>query len=143
MDEEKEKQDKPDLVVWDKEKGYYQKGLSYGSNVSAPAINIENISGWKHANAEVANKNFKTKFEEFKAEFDRLVNEVNINELVYSSKYNFIPVMGETYHLYRKADGSLFLSMVPPNTWKQEYLGSFKQDTDHKWTRVDASTGSA
>lgn len=132
-----EKEEKPDLVVWNKEIGYYQKGLSYGTNVSAPAINLENITGWKQSNADLANKNFKTKFDELKEEYEKLVNEVNVNELVYSSKYSFIPVMGQTYHLYSKADGSLFLSMIPPGSWKQQHLSSFKQDTSHKWSRVD------
>lgn len=131
-----ENSDKPDLVVWDTEKGYYQKGLSYGSNLSAPAISLENVSGWKQANVEQANTNFKTRFDEIKEELERLVNEVKINELVYSAKYSFIPVMGQPYHLYKKADGSTFLSLVPPNTWKQEYLGSFKLDTDHKWFKI-------
>ena len=27
---------KPDLVVWDEEKGYYQRELTYGSNHGAP-----------------------------------------------------------------------------------------------------------
>ncbi|WP_395802700.1 DUF2452 domain-containing protein [Daejeonella sp.] len=132
-----ENEEKPDLVVWDKEKGYYQKGLSYGSNVSAPAIKLDNVSGWKQANADVANKNFQTKFDELKEEYERLVQEVQLNELVYSSKYNFTPIMGQVYHLYRKADESLFLSMISPDSWKQEYLGSFKLDTSHKWAKID------
>lgn len=133
----KENEEKPDQVVWTKEKGYYQKGLTYGSNVSAPAINLENINGWKQSNVDVANKNFQTKFEELKQEYERLVHEVQLNELVYSSKYSFTPVMGQVYHLYSKADESLFLSLISPDTWKQQYIGSFKLDTDHKWIKVD------
>lgn len=128
---------KPDLVVWDKEDGYFQKGLSYGTNVSAPAINIENVSGWKQSNANLANQNFKTKFDELKEAYEKLVNEVQLNELVYLAKYNFIPVMGQTYHLYSKADETHFLSLIDPKSWKQEYLGSFKLDASHKWSRVE------
>ena len=73
-----ENEEKPDLVVWDNERGYYQKGLSYGSNVSAPAIKLDNVSGWKQSNADVANKNFKTKFDELKEEYDYL-NWVDID----------------------------------------------------------------
>ena len=42
------KKKKPDLVVWDEEKGYYSKELSYGSNVGAPAIKLEDVGGWKN-----------------------------------------------------------------------------------------------
>jgi hypothetical protein len=127
---------KPDLVVWNEEEGYYQKGLTYGTDLNAPAISMENITGWKQANAGLANKNFKTKFAELKAAYDQLVEEVNVNEMVYASKYSFTPIMGEVYHLYRKADGTLFLSLIEPNSWKQEFVGSFRLDTNHKWCRI-------
>lgn len=133
-----ENEDKPDMVVWDKEKGYYQKGLTYGTNVSAPAITLENVGGWKQSNVALANKNFKTKFHELKEEYDKLVNEVQLNELVYSAKYNFTPVMGEIYHLYCKTDDTLFLSMISPNSWNQKYQGSFKLDASHKWSKTES-----
>jgi len=58
--------------------------------------------------ANVANKQFQTKYEELKEEFRKLVDEVNWNELVYSSSYSFVPVMNETYHLYMRNDDTTF-----------------------------------
>jgi hypothetical protein len=81
-------------------------------------------------------KQFKTKYEELKEEFNRLIDEVNWNELVYSSDYSFIPVIGETYHLYIGKSEQLFLSLIGPNEWKQNYIGSFKLDSTHKWIKV-------
>jgi hypothetical protein len=52
---------KPDLVVWDEEKGYYQRELTYGSNQGAPAIKLEDVGGWKQMQAGVANKQFKSR----------------------------------------------------------------------------------
>jgi hypothetical protein len=52
---------KPDLVVWDENKGYYSKELTYGTNVGAPAIKLEDVTGWKSNQANEANKQFKTK----------------------------------------------------------------------------------
>ena len=40
------KRKKPDLVVWDEEKGYYARELTYGSNVGAPVIKADNVSTW-------------------------------------------------------------------------------------------------
>lgn len=127
---------KPDLVVWDENKGYYSKELAYGSSVGAPAIKLEDVTGWKANQANEANKQFKTKYEELKEEFNRLIDEVNWNELVYSSNYSFIPVIGETYHLYIGKSEQLFLSLIGPNEWKQQYIGSFKLDSTHKWIKV-------
>jgi hypothetical protein len=127
---------KPDLVVWDEEKGYYQRELTYGSNQGAPAIKLEDVGGWKQMQAGVANKQFKSKYDELKEEFQKLIDEVNWNELVYQSSYSFIPVMGETYHLYVREDESTFLSLIHPTQWNKKYVGSFKLDSTQKWIKV-------
>lgn len=127
---------KPDLVVWDEEKGYYQRELTYGSNQGAPAIKLEDVGGWKQMQASVANKQFKSRYDELKEEFQKLIDEVNWNELVYQSTYSFIPVMGETYHLYVREDDSTFLSLINPNQWNKKYVGSFKLDSTQKWIKV-------
>jgi len=127
---------KPDLVVWDEERGYYSKELTYGSNVGAPAIKVDDIKGWKSNQAKEVNKQFKSKYEELKAEFQKLVDEVNWNELVYSSSYSFIPVIGEEYHLYVGKNENLFLSLISPNEWNQQHVGSFKLDSTQKWIKT-------
>jgi len=133
------KKKKPDLVVWDEEKGYYQKILSYGTNVGAPAINIEDVGGWKRIAAGEVNKQIKTKFEELKNEYESLVEEYRWNDLIFKAEYNFMPVIGETYHLYSRENGTIFLSMIGPNEWKMEYIGSFKLTSTQKWKKVKNS----
>jgi hypothetical protein len=131
------KKKKPDLVVWDEEKGYYQRELTYGSNHGAPAIKLDNVTGWKDSQIHSVNKQFKTKYEELKEEFRKLVDEVNYNELVYSAKYSFIPVVGETYYLYEKEDGTTFMSLISPNQWNQKHIGTFKLDSTYKWVKLN------
>ena len=98
----KGKKKKPDLVVWDEERGYYPRELVYGSNNGAPAIKLEDVGGWKQNQAQRANKIFNKKYDEIKEDFINLIDEVKWNEFVYSATYNFIPVIGETYYLYEK-----------------------------------------
>lgn len=131
------KKKKPDLVVWDEERGYYQRELTYGSNHGAPAIKLEDVTGWKQSQIHSANKQFKTRYDELKEEFQKLVDEVNFNELVYSSKYSFIPVVGESYYLYDKGDGTTFMSLISPNQWNQKYIGTFKLDSQYKWVKLN------
>jgi translation elongation factor EF-1alpha len=131
------KKKKPDLVVWDENKGYYQRELTYGSNQGAPAIKLENVTGWKESQILSVNKQFKSRYEELKEEFQKLVNEVNYNELVYSSNYSFIPVVGETYYLYSKDDGTTFMSLISPEQWNQKHLGTFKLDSTNKWVKLN------
>ena len=132
----RKKNKKPDLVVWDEEKGYYAKELVYGSNIGAPAIKIEDVKGWKQNQANVANKQFRTKYEELKEEFKKLIDQVNWNEIVYSSNYSFIPSIGETYHLYMREDDTTFLSLISPQEWNKKYIGSFTLDSSQKWIKL-------
>ncbi len=130
------KKKKPDLVVWDEERGYYSKELTYGSNIGAPSIHLEDVGGWKQMQAQKANKVFTKKYNELKEEFEELIDEVKWNEFVYSAKYNFVPVMGETYYLYEKADGSPFLSLISPNEWKMKFIGATRLDSNNKWIQI-------
>ncbi len=132
----KGKKKKPDLVVWDEERGYYPRELTYGSNNGAPAIRLDDVSGWKQNQANKANKVFTKKFEEIKDEFTNLIDEVQWNEFVYSTNYNFIPVMGETYYLYKKPDGTNFLSLISPDEWNMEFIGATRLESNNKWIKI-------
>ena len=127
---------KPDLVVWDDGKGYYAKELTYGSNIGAPSIHLEDVGGWKRIQAQNANKIFTKKYEEIKDEFKKLVDEVSWNEFVYSASYNFVPVIGETYYLYERDNGSIFLSLIKPNEWKMKCLGATRLESNNKWIKI-------
>ena len=131
------KRKKPDLVVWDEEKGYYARELTYGSNIGAPVIKLDEVSTWKQGKVKEVNDQFKTKFEELKKEAEKLINEYNWNELIYSQvEYSFQPVVGHIYHLYIRKNESMFLSMIEPNNWDMEYIASFKLDSNSKWIKI-------
>jgi len=132
----KDKKKKPDLVVWDEQRGYYPRELTYGSNNGAPAIKLEDVGGWKQIQAQNANKIFTKKYEEIKDEFKKLVDEVSWNEFVYSVTYNFIPVIGETYYLYEKNDGSPFLSLIAPDEWNMKFIGATRLESNNKWIKL-------
>lgn len=131
------KHKKPDIVVWNEERGYYAKELTYGSNLGAPAIKIDDIKGWRQHGANDVNSYFKSKFLELKEIYEKYINEFNWNELIYSEvEYNFIPTVGHIYHLYQRDNDNLFLSLIEPNSWKMNYVGSFILDSTNKWIKV-------
>ena len=110
--------------------------LPYGTNVSAPAIKVEDITAWKSINAVKVNHQLQTKFNELKEEYKKLVEEYKWNELVYNAKFAFEPVIGQIYHLYVGRDGNIFLSMVNSNEWNYECVGSFSLDSNNKWNKL-------
>lgn len=109
--------------------------LPYGSNVGAPSIRIEDVGGWKQNNALKVNKHFQERFEELKKEYQNLIDEFKNNELLYSAKYNFEPIVGESYYLYNN-NGNIFLSLIKPTEWGYDFMGEFKMDSNNKWYKL-------
>lgn len=124
---------RPDNVVYSDEEGYNASILPYATNVGAPAIRIDDLVSWKSRGISNVNKEFENKFNELKIQYENLMEEYEWNELVYSAKFSFEPVIGEIYHLYRDAAGINFLSLIGPLEWNKEHIGTFKLNSEKKW----------
>jgi hypothetical protein len=127
----------PDNVVFSDDKGYNASLLSYPTNVGAPVIHIDNLVSWKSRGISNVNKQFENKFNELKVQYENLMKEFELNELVYNSNFSFEPVIGEIYHLYRGEDGINFLSLISPLEWNKEHLGTFQLNSDKKWIVIE------
>ena len=127
----------PDNVVFTDDKGYNASLLSYPTNVGAPVIHIDNLVSWKSRGISNVNKQFESKFNELRLQYENLMKEFEYNELVYNANFSFEPVIGEIYHLYRGEDGINFLSLISPSEWNKEHLGTFQLNSDKKWIQID------
>jgi hypothetical protein len=61
-----------------------------------------------------------------------------ISERIYEAAMGFEPIIGETYYLYEKEDGSDLMSLVAPEEWGRSfkysrYLAKVKLLADHTW----------
>lgn len=60
---------------------------------------------------------------------------------LHRAKCSFKRIPGQTYHLYSKADGTTFFSMLSPQEWGKspasEFMGSYQLENDMSWTPVD------
>lgn len=129
---DKMKKKYPDNIVYNDESGEFDAKLkSYPTTVGSHKF--EPIVVDKSDSVKV-NKYFQSKFNELKSEYTKLVEEYEWTSLVYGSRYSFQPIVGETYHLYKGDD--LFLSLIEPQQWDKEYMGSFKLLTNGKWEKV-------
>ena len=127
-----------DNIVFSEENGYNANVLAYPTNVGAPAIKMDNVVDWKNIGMRNVNKEFESKFNELKAEYEKLMEEYEWKEILYNAKYSFEPIIGETYHLYLAKDGSNFLSLIHPDFWNKEHIGSFKLNSNKKWIHIDS-----
>ena len=64
-------------------------------------------------------------------------NRVNISERIYLAEMNFGPIIGKTYHLYRRPNGKDVMSMISPNEWgakmPYDFVATIKLLADHTW----------
>ena len=65
-------------------------------------------------------------------QYQSLMEEYEWNQLVYNAKFSFEPIIVEIYHLYRDHNGEDFLSLISPNEWNKEHIGSFRLNSDKK-----------
>lgn len=126
----------PDNVVFSEKQGYNANVLPYSTNVGAPAIRIDDVVSWKTRGISNVNKELANKFNELKIQYESLMEEYQWNELVYGAKFSFEPVIGEIYHLYLGADGIHFLSLISPQEWNKEHIGTFKLNSEKKWVHL-------
>ncbi|MFK7899129.1 MAG: DUF2452 domain-containing protein [Cyclobacteriaceae bacterium] len=86
-----------------------------------------------------------TQFKQIEEQIQLLVKQaqdikdrIEISERIYLADMGFDPLIGKTYFLYRKKDGSDMLSMVAPTQWGcsfpfETYLATVKLLSDHTW----------
>jgi hypothetical protein len=114
--------------------------MPYPTNVSAPVFVPTNIPAWKSIRVGELNTDFKDRYDGIRSELDKLNEDVEINTILYTSKYNFEPKVGEPYHLYLNSEGEPFLSLIDNDEWgvkrrPTKYLGTFVLDWKNKWNR--------
>ncbi|QSS97053.1 DUF2452 domain-containing protein [Psychroflexus sp. ALD_RP9] len=134
------KSKKPDQVVFNSETEKYEASiLPYGTNSSAPKITPNDLTGWKNSNVAKVNHQINTEYENLKSQFEDLMDKFKYNNLIYSAKFNFEPIVGQIYHLYRDKNEDLFLSLISPSECSFNYQGSFKLNEDKLWIKVEKS----
>jgi hypothetical protein len=112
------KEKKPDHVVYNTETERYDAFLKpYATSLSAPVITTTDSLAWKNRNINKVNKHVQAKY----------------NNLVYGAKFNFEPIVGDIYHLYKRADESIFLSIIAPEECNFNHVNSFYLDADGIW----------
>jgi len=67
---------------------------------------------------------------------------VEVSERIYQAKMSFEPLIGKTYHLYERADGTDLLSLIGPTEWGRskpfsEFIATVKLLADHTWEVIN------
>ena len=130
---------KPDSVAWDEEsKEYIAKLLPYAISNNSPVINIPNVDSFKKKGVDKVSKQFQAELTDLREKIKSFVNLASDTQMVYSAKFKFEPIVGETYHLY-EGTKEPFLSLIEPKNWNKKHLGSFRLNGEYKWERLETT----
>ena len=111
--------------------------LPYGIVPQAPAILVPNVDLFKKSKSPSVVHYFDTRVAEIKKLYEEFLTEVHINDIIYSAKYNFVPIIGRVYFLYKTDDGYM-LSLIEPERWnKYEYIGAYKMSSNDVWESIN------
>jgi Protein of unknown function (DUF2452) len=110
--------------------------LPYPHHVAAPKITEVDLSAFNRLQAHKVTKSLQKRAKEISMLVKTLQEDYALNLELYSATRSFEPVLGEVYHLYEKADGSKFLSLIAPTEWSQKYLYSGILNSDGTWSKV-------
>jgi len=128
---------KPDNVVYNVETQKYDASLKpYATNVGAPVITSTDTIAWKNRSINKLNHKVQTRYQEIKVQYEKLMQEFEYNNLIYNAKFSFEPIIGDTYHLYKRANDETFLSIIAPDQCNFNSLGSFRLNGDQIWEKV-------
>ena len=128
---------KPDLVVFDEDTQQYNAAvIPYATSASSPVIKPLNTATWRNDGVDRVNKQFKSKFDELKKEYEAMMVQFEYNDLVYNAKFNFEPIIGEVYYLYNDKNEESFLSIIQPDQCNFNYLGSFRLNSQKIWEKL-------
>lgn len=124
----------PDFYVPDR------KLKSYPTELGSQKFSPDDITLFKIEKTNKLKHHYTSKFEEIQKEYQKLMNEISINERLYLAKHNFEPIPGHSYYLYQK-ENEEFLSMISPEEWgnKYNYIGKFQFLSDGRWIESSES----
>jgi len=75
------------------------------------------------------------------AEARKVMEEAQADQALHRAHCQFAKIPGRVYHLYRKADGSRYFSMLSPKDWggapPDDYAGGYRLEADLSWTPAE------
>ncbi|MDO6491898.1 MAG: DUF2452 domain-containing protein [Cellulophaga sp.] len=128
---------KPDNVVFNVENQKYDAALKpYATSVGAPVITTTDNIAWKNRSINKVNHKLEARYLELKAQYDAMLEQYEYNKLIFDAKFTFEPIVGQTYHLYKRENNETFLSIIKPNECNFNYMGSFYLNVELIWEKI-------
>lgn len=118
---------------------YNTKILPFASNLGGAVIAVPNADAIKKKGLNRASNHLKSELIEIQKKINNFIDDANNTQKVYSAKFKFEPIVGETYFLYEGA-GENYLSILAPENWGKKFIGAFRLNSDYKWEKINWNT---
>lgn len=130
---------------------YYHKQLSvlpYSASVSGALIRPNEEGMIRHHALNAMEEQTNMQLTQIRQQIELLAIQAKeiqqrkeLSMIIYDAKLSFNPVIGQTYYLYTKEDGSHLVSMVSPKEWGKKipfkaFVAAVKLLADHTWQEV-------
>lgn len=130
---------------------YYHKQLSvlpYSASVSGAVIRPNEEGLIRHHALKAMEEQTNMQLTQIRQQIELLAIQAKeiqqrkeLSMIIYDARLSFSPVIGQTYYLYQKEDGSHLVSMVSPKEWGQKipfkaFVAAVKLLADHTWQEV-------
>jgi len=127
---------------------YYHKQLSvlpYSASVSGALVRPNEEGVIRHQALKAMEEQTNMQLTQIRQQIELLAIQAKeiqqrkeLSMIIYDAKLSFNPVIGQTYYLYQKEDGSHLVSMVSPKEWGAKipfkaFVAAVKLLADHTW----------
>lgn len=139
-------------IAW-QDQTFYHKQMSvlpYSASVSGAVIKPTEEGLIRHKALTAMEEQTNMQLEQIRKQVELLAMQAQeiqkrkeLSLMIYQAKINFTPVIGQTYHLYEKKDGSYQISLISPKEWGggtgpfKSVVASVKLLADHTWTEIN------
>lgn len=122
------------------------RSAPYGLSTLAPATTLVDVAREiveaDTMIAQTTSAKLKTIAEEIRRLQDqarRVLDDAKQDIALHRAACSFSRRIGKIYHLYERADGTLFWSLLSPDDWSPPHTprGSYRLEADQSWTPVE------
>lgn len=112
--------------------------LPYPPSRLAPRIVPQDLTSFKSRGVSQVERDLQQELVQLREKYLAVIDSFNWNKLIYEARFGFEPVIGETYHLY-EISGQHVLSMVSPQEWGKQWVGTFRLNVGGRWEPQEVS----
>jgi hypothetical protein len=122
----------------DRSSPYAVSRLSGAVSLVDAAREIERADQWIASTSNAKLEQIAAQMRALREQAEQVLSEARENASLHRAEARFVRHPGKTYHLYERADGQRYWSLLSPDDWggasPHTFVGSYRLELDQSWT---------